>query len=172
MSISKYLKTSSRVAVMLGLGATSASAADLEFYFPVGVNAPAVETIQALTDEWAAQNPQHTVKAVYAGNYEETTTKALTAANAGQPPQVAVLLSIDLFTLVEEDVIVAISDIANTPEDQEWISGFYDGFMKDANLRRQNLCHPVPALDPGVLLQQRRLPRRRSRPGGTAHVVG
>ena len=101
MSISKYLQTSSRVAVMLGLGATSASAADLEFYFPVGVTAPAVETIQALTDEWAAQNPQHTVKAVYAGNYEETTTKALTAANAGQPPQVAVLLSIDLFTLVE-----------------------------------------------------------------------
>ena len=69
------------VAALLGASATALSAADLEFYFPVGVNAPAVETIQALTDEWAAKNPQHSVKAVYAGNYEETTTKALTAAN-------------------------------------------------------------------------------------------
>ena len=73
-------------AALMGASATAVSAADLEFYFPVGVNAPAVATIQALTDEWAALNPQHTVKAVYAGNYEETTTKALTAANAGQPP--------------------------------------------------------------------------------------
>ena len=85
---------------MLGMGAASAQAADLEFYFPVGVNAPAVATIEALTNAWAEKNPQHTVKAVYAGNYEETTTKALTAAQAGQPPQVAVLLAIDIFTLV------------------------------------------------------------------------
>lgn len=83
-------------AVLMGASATMLSAEDLEFYFPVGVNAPAVATIQELTDEWAAMNPQHTVKAIYSGNYEETTTKALTAANAGDPPQVAVLLSTNL----------------------------------------------------------------------------
>ena len=77
MSMHTY-SVSFGLAAMLGASATSLSAADLEFYFPVGVNAPAVETIQALTDEWATENPQHTVKAIYAGNYEETTTKALT----------------------------------------------------------------------------------------------
>lgn len=116
---------------MLGLSGAAVSAADLEFYFPVGVNAPAVETIQALTDEWAAANPQHNVKAVYAGNYEETTTKALTAAAAGDPPQVAVLLAIDIFTLIEEGAVIPISDIADSPEEQEWLAGFYDGFMND-----------------------------------------
>ncbi|SMX44012.1 ABC transporter substrate-binding protein [Maliponia aquimaris] len=116
---------------LLGLQGTAVSAADLEFYFPVGVNAPAVETIQALTDEWAAANPQHNVKAVYAGNYEETTTKALTAAAAGDPPQVAVLLAIDIFTLIEEGAVVPISDIADSPEEQEWLAGFYEGFMND-----------------------------------------
>ncbi|MHA7874528.1 ABC transporter substrate-binding protein [Roseivivax sp.] len=116
---------------MAGLQATTVTAADLEFYFPVGVNAPAVETIQALTDEWAAANPQHNVKAVYAGNYEETTTKALTAANAGDPPQVAVLLAIDIFTLIEEGAVTPISDIADSPEEQEWLAGFYDAFMND-----------------------------------------
>ncbi len=117
---------------MISTGAASVQAADLEFYFPVGVNAPAVATIEELTAAWAAQNPQHTVKAVYAGNYEETTTKALTAAQAGDPPQVAVLLSIDLFTLVEEDVILPISDIATSAEDKAWMDGFYPAFMSDA----------------------------------------
>jgi sn-glycerol 3-phosphate transport system substrate-binding protein len=120
------------IGVLLGTSATGLQAADLEFYFPVGVNAPAVATIEELTSEWAAQNPQHTVEAVYAGNYEETTTKALTAAQAGDPPQVAVLLSIDLFTLIEEDVILPISDIATSAEDQDWLDGFYPAFMSDA----------------------------------------
>ncbi len=131
------MKTERKAALSLALGtalacvAPAVKAADLEFYFPVGVNAPAVATIEQLTNAWAAQNPQHTVKAVYAGNYEETTTKALTAAQAGDPPQVAVLLAIDIFTLIEEDVIQAISDIATSPEDQAWIDSFYEGFMVD-----------------------------------------
>lgn len=119
------------IGAAMSMTAPVVQAADLEFYFPVGVNAPAVATIEQLTNAWAAQNPQHTVKAVYAGNYEETTTKALTAAQAGDPPQVAVLLAIDIFTLIEEDVITAISDIATLPEEQAWIDSFYDGFMVD-----------------------------------------
>src|SRR6056297_3363563 len=115
----------------LAVTAPLAQAADLEFYFPVGVNAPAVATIEQLTNAWAEQNPQHTVKAVYAGNYEETTTKALTAAQAGDPPQVAVLLAIDIFTLIEEGVISSVSDIATSDEDKAWIDSFYEGFMVD-----------------------------------------
>lgn len=116
------------------LSISAAQSAELEFYFPVGVNAPAVATIQELTDAWASQNPQHTVKAVYAGNYEETTTKALTAAYAGKPPHVAVLLAIDIFTLVEEDVVIPITDVASSEEDALWLDGFYKGFMNDATL--------------------------------------
>ena len=74
------------------------------------------------------------MKAVYAGNYEETTTKALTAATAGNPPHVAVLLATDIFTLVEEDVVIPITDVASSEEDQVWLDGFYKGFMKDATL--------------------------------------
>jgi sn-glycerol 3-phosphate transport system substrate-binding protein len=136
------------VAALMGVSATALSAEDLEFYFPVGVNAPAVATIQELTDEWAAMNPQHTVSAIYAGNYEETTTKALTAANAGDAPQVAVLLSIDLFTLIEEDVILPISDIASSAEDEEWMAGFYPAFMKDGQFEGQTYGIPFQRSTP------------------------
>ncbi|SDK86980.1 ABC transporter substrate-binding protein [Aliiruegeria lutimaris] len=146
------LKCASAMPLVLGAlisgGAASVQAADLEFYFPVGVNAPAVATIEELTNKWAAQNPQHTVKAVYAGNYEETTTKALTAAQAGDPPQVAVLLSIDLFTLVEEDVILPISDIATTAEDQAWMDGFYPAFMSDSRFEGKTYSIPFQRSTP------------------------
>lgn len=127
------LKTFASAAALL-MTSASTFAADLEFYFPVGVNAPAVQTIQELTDDWAEKNPQHNVKAVYAGNYVETTTKALTAAKAGKAPNVAVLLASDIFTLVEEDVVMPITDIATSEEDKKWLDGFYAGFMKDAVL--------------------------------------
>ncbi|MFK7889813.1 MAG: ABC transporter substrate-binding protein [Granulosicoccus sp.] len=122
--------------------------ADLEFYFPVGVNAPAVATIEALTEAWAAKNPQHTVKAVYAGNYEETTTKALTAAQAGNPPQVAVLLAIDIFTLIEEDVVLPISDIATSAEDNAWFDSFNPSFMKDATFEEKIYAIPFQRSTP------------------------
>jgi sn-glycerol 3-phosphate transport system substrate-binding protein len=130
----KFKLTILSSATALLMNTAGAFAADLEFYFPVGVNAPAVQTIQELTDAWAVANPQHNVKAVYAGNYVETTTKALTAAQAGKAPHVAVLLATDIFTLVEEDVVVPITDVATTDEDQVWLDGFYPGFMKDATL--------------------------------------
>ena len=136
------------VMAALAFAAPVAKAADLEFYFPVGVNAPAVATIEQLTNAWAEQNPQHTVKAVYAGNYEETTTKALTAAQAGDPPQVAVLLAIDIFTLIEEDVILPISDLATSPEEQAWIDGFYEGFMVDTRFDGKTYSIPFQRSTP------------------------
>ena len=132
----------------MGAATPMAHAADLEFYFPVGVNAPAVATIEQLTSAWAAQNPQHTVKAVYAGNYEETTTKALTAAQAGDPPQVAVLLAIDIFTLIEEDVVLPISDIATSDADKAWIDSFYEGFMVDTRFDGKTYSIPFQRSTP------------------------
>ena len=148
------MKTGYKTALQLVMGtamacvAPVANAADLEFYFPVGVNAPAVATIEQLTNAWAEQNPQHTVKAVYAGNYEETTTKALTAAQAGDPPQVAVLLAIDIFTLIEEDVILPISDIATSPEEKAWIDSFYEGFMVDTRFDGKTYSIPFQRSTP------------------------
>lgn len=144
----KTLKLSLMATSILSLGATSLSAADLEFYFPVGVNAPAVATIEELTNEWAKRNPQHTIKAIYTGNYEQTTTKALTAAQAGSPPHIAVLLAIDLFTLIEEGVVVPISDLLTTTEEKEWLNGFYQGFMKDAQFEGKTYAIPFQRSTP------------------------
>ena len=61
----------------------------------------------------------------YAGTYQETIVKALTAHKSGKPPATSVLLSTDMFTLIDEDAIVPIDSFAKTAEDKAWLESFY-----------------------------------------------
>jgi len=105
---------SSLAASILMLGfASSATAVDLEFYFPVaneGVN----------------------IDAVYAGSYKDTVTKALTASRGGKPPQLSVILSVDMFTLIDEEVIMPFDDLIKTDDDKAWLDSFYPAFMENS----------------------------------------
>jgi sn-glycerol 3-phosphate transport system substrate-binding protein len=120
-------------AVALSAGTlASAYAVDLQFYFPVAVGGKAAETIQSLTDEYSAQHKDVNIDAIFAGSYQDTVTKALTAARGGKPPQLSVILAVDMFTLIDEDVIVPFDDAATTDEDKAWLNSFYPAFMKNS----------------------------------------
>ena len=112
--------------------ATSAQAVDLEFYFPVAVGGAAADTIKALTEEYVAANPDVNIDAVYAGSYKETVTKALTASRGGKPPQLSVILSVDMFTLIDEEIIMPFDDLIETEDDKLWLSSFYPAFMENS----------------------------------------
>lgn len=120
-------------AAALSLGtAISAHAVDLQFYFPVAVGGTAATTIEELTAEYAAAHPDVNINAVYAGSYQDTVSKALTAARGGNPPQLSVILSVDMFTLIDEDVIIAFDDVAHSDEDKKWLNSFYPAFMENS----------------------------------------
>jgi sn-glycerol 3-phosphate transport system substrate-binding protein len=112
--------------------AGSASAVDLQFYFPVAVGGKAADTIEALTSEYAAANPAVKIDAVYAGSYQDTITKTLTAVRGGTPPQLSVILAVDMFTLIEEDAITSFDDLITSAEDKQWLSSFYPAFMDNS----------------------------------------
>ena len=73
---------------------------------------------------------------------------------SGEPPVTSVLLSTDMYTLIDEDAIVPFDDFIKTRGGpgvaQELLSGVH-GEQPD---RRQDLGHSVPALDDRALLQQ------------------
>lgn len=126
------LRGTALAAVMaLGLGGT-ASATEVQFYFPVAVGGKAAETIEGLTREYLAQNPDVKIEPVYSGSYQDTITKAITAARGGQPPQFSVILSVDMFTLIEEDAIVPFEDVVTTDEEKAWLASFYPAFMENS----------------------------------------
>ena len=114
--------------------AAFAAAADTEitFYYPVAVGGPITKTVDQMSADFEKENPGIKVKPVYTGTYQESIVKALTAHKAGQPPTTAILLSTDMFTLIDEDAIVPFNDLANTAEDQAWMKSFYPAFMANS----------------------------------------
>src|SRR5438309_4305981 len=112
-------------ALALFLMPRPAAAVDLTMYYPVAVGGPVTKIIDDMVDRFGKENPDIKVTAVYAGNYTDTMTKAMTAMKGGQPPQLSVLLSTDVFTLIDENAIVPIDDLA----DNAWFKDFYPAFM-------------------------------------------
>lgn len=126
------MKSSLAASLLMAGVAAPAAAVDLEFYFPVAVGGAAADTIQALTDEYVAANEGVNIDAVYAGSYKDTVTKALTASRGGKPPQLSVILSVDMFTLIDEEVIMPFDDLVKTDEDKAWLDSFYPAFMENS----------------------------------------
>ncbi|RJF96609.1 ABC transporter substrate-binding protein [Noviherbaspirillum cavernae] len=129
------LKSMAALAVSTAFGVAPALAAnpvEVSLYYPVAVGGPVTKTIDGMVAEFEKQNPDIKIKAVYAGTYQESIVKALTAYKSGTPPTIAVLLSTDLFTLIDENAIVPIDGLASTPDDKKWIGGFYKSFMENS----------------------------------------
>ena len=91
---------------------------EVSFYYPVAVGGPITKLIDGFAADFMKANPAIKVKPIYAGTYQETIVKALTAHKCGTPPVTSVLLSTDMFTLIDEDAIVPIDDFVKTAEDK------------------------------------------------------
>src|SRR5690625_4702011 len=115
----------------LAVGAALPAAADVELtmYYPIAVGGPLTGVVDGLVADFESEHPDIKVNAIYAGNYDDTRVRALAALNAGEPAQLSVLFSIDVFELLEQDVIVSFDDLVETEEDQEWLDSFYPGLM-------------------------------------------
>jgi len=109
-----------------------AAAQELSFYYPVAVGGPVTKIIDEMAADFEKENPGIKIKPVYAGSYQDTVTKVLTAAKGGDAPHIAVMLSTDMYTLIDEGVVVAIDDLLKTPEDKAWLNSFYPGFMQNS----------------------------------------
>ena len=93
---------------------------------------PDHEDHRRLAADFEKENPGIKVKPIYAGTYQETIVKALTAHKSGEPPQTAILLSTDMFTLIDEDAIVPFDDVATSADDQAWLKSFFPAFMPNS----------------------------------------
>jgi sn-glycerol 3-phosphate transport system substrate-binding protein len=106
-----------------------AGAAEISFFYPVAVGGPITKIIDGYAADFQKANPDVRVNPIYAGTYQETIVKALTAHKSGTPPVTSVLLSTDMFTLIDEDAIVPIDGFVKTDEDRQWLKSFFPAFM-------------------------------------------
>jgi sn-glycerol 3-phosphate transport system substrate-binding protein len=97
---------------------------EITFYYPVAVGGPITKIIDGYAADFEKENPAIKVKPVYTGTYQESIVKALTAHKSGTPPTTAILLSTDMFTLIDEDAIVPIEGVDT--------KAFYPAFMANS----------------------------------------
>jgi sn-glycerol 3-phosphate transport system substrate-binding protein len=103
--------------------------AEVSFFYPIAVGGPITKIIDGYAADFEKENPGIKVNPIYAGTYQETLVKALTAHKTGNPPVTSVLLSTDMFTLIDEDAIVPIDQFAKTDDDKKWLESFFPAFM-------------------------------------------
>jgi len=135
MSVLKTARRAFAGALLMALIATGARAqapVEISFFYPVAVGGPITKIVDGFAADFEKENPGIKVKPIYSGSYQESIAKALTAVKSGEPPVTSILLSTDMYTLIDEDAIVAFDDLIKTPEDQAWLKSFYPAFMENS----------------------------------------
>lgn len=112
-----------------------AAATDLTMYYPIAVGGPLKKVVENMTTEFEKTHPDIHVKAVFAGNYNDARVKALAALKSGEPVQMSVLFSIDLYQLLARDLVVPFDSLAKTKEDKAWLKSFYPALMKNGTYK-------------------------------------
>ena len=108
------------------------AATEISFYYPVAVGGPITKIIDGYAADFEKENPGISVKPIYAGTYQETMVKALTAHKSGNPPVTCVLLSTDMFSLIDEDAIVPFEELAKSDTERSWMGKFFPAFMENS----------------------------------------
>jgi sn-glycerol 3-phosphate transport system substrate-binding protein len=122
-------------AVSIALAGTTALAqapVEVPFFFPVAVGGPITKIIDGYAADFEKDNPGIKLRPIYSGSYQDTIAKALTAVKSGDPPVTSILLSTDMYTLIDEDAIVPFDDLIKTNEDRAWLKSFYPAFMENS----------------------------------------
>ncbi len=123
------------LAALVGFAQPTWAATELTFYYPIAVGGPLTKVIDGLAAEFEKQNPGVKVHPIYAGNYDDARIKALAALKAGQPAQISVLFSIDIYELLEQDVIVPWDEVTTSAEDKAWLKAFYPALMMNGTYK-------------------------------------
>ena len=116
-------------------GSFPATAVDITFYYPIAVGGPLTKVIDGYARDFEKENPGVKINPIYAGNYDDARIKALAALKAGQPAQISVLYSIDLYELLEQDVIVPWDEVAATADEKAWLKAFYPSLMMNGTYK-------------------------------------
>ncbi len=105
----------------------------IDFYFPEAT----ANNAQAIFEEYAAKfketHPNITVNVAYQGSYTDNRTKIQTEASAGGGPDVAVMLTTDLFSFIDDGSIIPASEFIAQMEDGEaYIENFFPAFLANS----------------------------------------
>ncbi|AWB46746.1 ABC transporter substrate-binding protein [Paenibacillus sp. CAA11] len=105
---------------------------ELTFYYPISVGGPLTPTIEGMAKDFMEEHPDIVVKPVYTGSYADTAVKTQAGVQAKTPPDVAVLQSTELFSLLDMDAILPLDDFIAKEGGDSYLSDFYPAFLSNS----------------------------------------
>lgn len=136
---------------VMGLLVPSASAQreiTLRFFYPVGVAGPLARVIGEMADEYSRITPGVRVEAIYSGGYADTIARALTAAKAKNPPELAVLTAADVWTARDADIIEPLDGFIQAAGGTDFLRKFYPAFLRDGEIKGRQYAIPFQKSTP------------------------
>ena len=121
-------------AMTAGLAAPASAEIELTMYYPIAVGGALTEVVDGIVDSFEAANPDINVTAVFAGNYDDTRVRALSALSSGDSAELAVMFSIDAYDLIEQDLIIPFEDVVTSEADTAWLQSFYPALMANGKI--------------------------------------
>ncbi len=130
--IRRWLAPLAALLVLAAAPALAQAPVDVQFFYPVAVGGPITKIIDGYVADFEKDNPGIKLHPIYSGSYQESIAKAMTAVKSGDPPVTSILLSTDMFTLIDEDAIVPFDELIKTDADRAWLKSFYPAFMENS----------------------------------------
>ncbi|TVR78411.1 MAG: ABC transporter substrate-binding protein [Rhodospirillales bacterium] len=137
MKIMRSLSGAFLATALTAASLPAAAETQLTMYYPIAVGGPLTRVVDGLVADFQAEHPDIKVNAIYAGNYDDTRIRALSAIQSGDPAQLSVLFSIDVYDLIEQDLIVPFDAIVSTDEERAWLESFYPALMANGQVEGQ-----------------------------------
>ncbi|MBW8639466.1 ABC transporter substrate-binding protein [Hoeflea sp. WL0058] len=133
----RYTTAAAMLAATTAIVNPAQAETELTMYYPIAVGGPLTAVVDGIVAEFEEQNPDISVEAIYAGNYDDTRIKALAALNSGDPAQLAVMFSIDAYDLIEQDLILPFDEVVTSDEEKAWLDSFYPALMANGTIEGQ-----------------------------------
>jgi sn-glycerol 3-phosphate transport system substrate-binding protein len=133
---------------LLLLAAPAWAGTTIKFYYPVHLTGPLVKEVEAIVADFHKANPDIQVEPVWGGNYGENMQKTVAALQAGNPPDVAVHLAVDLVTLRDMDAVVPLDEFIQREGGEKFMADFFPAFVSDLKSERKVWALPFQRSTP------------------------
>lgn len=119
----------------------------IRFYYPIGTAGDLANAMNALCAQYSEENPDVDVEPIYAGDYVQTMQRTLTSSKAGNPADIALLTSADVWTAVDEGIIIPLQPLIDA-EGEGFLDRFFPGMLYDAKVADEFYAIPFQKSTP------------------------
>ncbi len=115
---------------------------EIKMYYPVQVAGSMATIIDGLCAEFNEEHEDIHVEAIYAGDYTQCLQRVLTASNAGNPADIALINGFGVWSAVDENAIMCLDEFVEAEGGEAFSGQFWPAYWNDCCINGN--CYAIP----------------------------